>query len=195
MTAAYIASALNGRRSGSGWIARCPAHMDTSPSLSLRDSGDKVLVHCFAGCDQRDVVAALRELGLWPERPHPHWTRAERRSYARRRTRARSRAERALLWRSTLVIEYERAKAAAYESYMANPCDSTERVFARTARQLCLAEQLRATKLADAYREAMRRNAAAVERLISKAREDEAHARRCTRFVVEALARKVRNGQ
>ena len=54
-------------RSGSGWIACCPAHEDGDPSLSLRDTDGKVLVHCFAGCEQDAVVAALKGLGLWPE--------------------------------------------------------------------------------------------------------------------------------
>ena len=54
-------------RSGSGWIACCPAHEDGDPSLSLRDADGKVLAHCFAGCGQDVVVAALKSLGLWPE--------------------------------------------------------------------------------------------------------------------------------
>jgi hypothetical protein len=45
-------------RNGS-WVACCPAHEDKSPSLSIREEGDKVLVHCFAGCDVADVVAAV----------------------------------------------------------------------------------------------------------------------------------------
>ena len=67
MTAAEIAQALHGRKSGSGWVARCPAHEDTNPSLSLRDVDGKVLVHCHAGCDQRRVIEALKDRGLWPE--------------------------------------------------------------------------------------------------------------------------------
>ena len=30
------------------WYARCPAHDDRSPSLSVTDTGDRVLIHCFA---------------------------------------------------------------------------------------------------------------------------------------------------
>ena len=67
MTAAEIARALHGKKTGGGWIARCAAHDDKDPSLSLRDADGKVLVHCLAGCDQRTVIAALRERGLWPE--------------------------------------------------------------------------------------------------------------------------------
>jgi hypothetical protein len=45
------------------WIAKCPAHADRSPSLSIRDVDDRVLLHCFAGCEVGDVLAALG-LGL-----------------------------------------------------------------------------------------------------------------------------------
>ena len=47
-------------------MAPCPAHDDRKPSLSLGDASDgKALVHCHAGCDQRTVIAALGDLGLW----------------------------------------------------------------------------------------------------------------------------------
>jgi hypothetical protein len=66
MTAETIAKALGGRKAGSGWSARCPAHDDRTPSLSLRDTGDgKVLVRCHAGCDQDEVIAHLKASGLW----------------------------------------------------------------------------------------------------------------------------------
>ncbi|MBI1778821.1 MAG: toprim domain-containing protein [Proteobacteria bacterium] len=69
MCAETIAKALCGKRTGNDWMARCPAHEDHTPSLSIRDAGDgRVLVHCHAGCDQRDVIMKLRSLGLWPER-------------------------------------------------------------------------------------------------------------------------------
>jgi CHC2 zinc finger len=41
------------------WLARCPAHEDRSPSLSVRDIDGRVLIHCFGGCGPGDVVAAL----------------------------------------------------------------------------------------------------------------------------------------
>lgn len=66
MTAETIARALGGHRAGATWMARCPVHDDRSPSLSISASKDgKVLVRCHAGCDQRDLIAALRERGLW----------------------------------------------------------------------------------------------------------------------------------
>ena len=47
------------------WVACCPAHNDKNPSLSITQTRDKVLVHCFAGCEQSDVLQALTDLGLW----------------------------------------------------------------------------------------------------------------------------------
>lgn len=41
------------------WTALCPAHEDRSPSLSIRDTGDKILIHCHAGCPTDDVLAAV----------------------------------------------------------------------------------------------------------------------------------------
>jgi hypothetical protein len=41
------------------WSARCPAHDDKGPSLSVCELPDgRVLVHCFAGCSVEQVVAA-----------------------------------------------------------------------------------------------------------------------------------------
>ena len=66
MNAETIARALGGHRAGATWMARCPVHEDREPSLSISAGKDgKVLVRCHAGCDQRDLVAALRERGLW----------------------------------------------------------------------------------------------------------------------------------
>lgn len=48
------------RPAGDGWTARCPAHEDRSPSLSVTlTADDKVLLHCHAGCLADDVMAAL----------------------------------------------------------------------------------------------------------------------------------------
>lgn len=41
------------------WIARCPAHDDCSPSLSIRNAGDRILIHCFAGCEPGEIMAVL----------------------------------------------------------------------------------------------------------------------------------------
>jgi hypothetical protein len=62
-----IARALGGQKAGGGFTARCPAHDDRNPSLSIRDVDGKVLVRCHAGCEQMHVIAALRGRGLWTE--------------------------------------------------------------------------------------------------------------------------------
>jgi putative DNA primase/helicase len=68
MNAETIARMLDGRKAGKSWMARCPAHDDRVPSLSIRDAENgKVLVRCHAGCDQGRVIAALRTRGLWEE--------------------------------------------------------------------------------------------------------------------------------
>ena len=47
------------------WMARCPAHDDRGPSLSLTEKPHKVtgeltpLIYCHAGCSSEDVLAAV----------------------------------------------------------------------------------------------------------------------------------------
>ena len=42
------------------WSARCPAHDDRGPSLSVRETSEHaVLLHCFAGCTVHDITTAL----------------------------------------------------------------------------------------------------------------------------------------
>ena len=77
-----LVDALAGvKQTGAGrWIARCPAHDDHSPSLSIRECADgRVLVHCFAGCAATDVMAAvgLQISDLYPE-PLGHHFRPSR---------------------------------------------------------------------------------------------------------------------
>jgi len=98
MTAAQIATELRGRRSGAGWVARCPAHDDGNPSLSIGERDGKILVHCFSGCLQADVIAALKARGLWPEREQHELTPAERREWGRRRREAEQAAVRVYNW-------------------------------------------------------------------------------------------------
>ena len=41
-------------------MARCPAHQDRTPSLSVSQADDgRILMHCFAGCHIADVTAAI----------------------------------------------------------------------------------------------------------------------------------------
>ena len=60
------------RGNGKGWTARCPAHQDQGPSLSITEAGDRVLVHCFAGCHAADVLAAVG-LSFADLFPPSHW--------------------------------------------------------------------------------------------------------------------------
>lgn len=48
------------RTKKNSWLARCPAHDDHSPSLSIRDLEDgRILVHCFAGCNVHEIVSSV----------------------------------------------------------------------------------------------------------------------------------------
>jgi putative DNA primase/helicase len=75
-TASELIEALGGRWSIGSALARCPAHNDRTPSLSISEGKDGIiLVKCFGGCDQAKVIDALRRQGLWPgpaeEQPAP----------------------------------------------------------------------------------------------------------------------------
>lgn len=51
------------------WMARCPAHDDHSPSLSVSVvDGSRVLLHCFTGCSFESIISAL---GIDRQRPTP----------------------------------------------------------------------------------------------------------------------------
>ena len=79
--AAELAIALKGRKAGRGWKARCPAHEDRTPSLSISAGHDGiVLFKCHAGCSQQAVIAALQERGLWSgdNRPRLHMVHVQR---------------------------------------------------------------------------------------------------------------------
>lgn len=42
------------------WSARCPAHADKGPSLSVRETPEgSVLLHCFAGCSAAEIVGSM----------------------------------------------------------------------------------------------------------------------------------------
>ena len=125
MSGEPITRALGGRKVGGGWIARCPAHNDRDPSLSIHyGPGSKLLVHCHAGCDQVQVIEALRTRGLWSDRqgqpgqvitlPQPVSTVTSRHRDDAKRTEAAIR-----IWReagpadNTLVEVYLRTRGIA----------------------------------------------------------------------------------
>ncbi len=77
MTAITLLDRLDGvKRCGPGrWVARCPAHEDRRPSLSVRELDDgRVLAHCFGGCDVQSVLGAvgLSFEALFPPREIEH---------------------------------------------------------------------------------------------------------------------------
>ena len=61
LTAEDLLRGLGGRNG----MALCPAHEDRNPSLHITQQGDRVLVKCFAGCTQEEVIEALKSRGLW----------------------------------------------------------------------------------------------------------------------------------
>lgn len=96
------------RRNGRGWTARCPAHEDKSPSLSVREGDDgRILVRCFAGCTVDKVCAALglRLSDLFPG-PPIDWSR-----FTPRTPEERQAAELRKLRRHVRALELEQRRA------------------------------------------------------------------------------------
>jgi hypothetical protein len=58
---ATILDRLDGvRRTRRGWSARCPAHPDRSPSLSIAEGASgKLLLYCHARCRYDEIASAL----------------------------------------------------------------------------------------------------------------------------------------
>jgi len=55
--------------SSNGWTAKCPAHDDKTPSLSIKENPDgSVLLYCHGGCETEDVCGAMgiRTADLFP---------------------------------------------------------------------------------------------------------------------------------
>jgi len=71
------------RKSKSGWMACCPNHEDNSPSLSIKQGADCILIHCFAGCCSKEVMHSI-ELSMadlyqnrnYPERGVRRWDKS-----------------------------------------------------------------------------------------------------------------------
>lgn len=77
MTAEKLLDRLEGvkKRGPDKWMARCPAHDDRGPSLSVCELPDeRILVHCFSGCTAAEIVAAvgLKLDDLFPPREIQH---------------------------------------------------------------------------------------------------------------------------
>ena len=63
-TARRICESRGGKWSGAKGMACCPAHNDRTPSLGVTLGRTAILFHCFAGCDQQSVLAALAREGV-----------------------------------------------------------------------------------------------------------------------------------
>ena len=77
--AAALAAAIahrcpQARQHGDQWQACCPAHDDSTPSLSITPAADKVLLYCHAQCPLDAILAALgltrRDLFVHGSTPH-----------------------------------------------------------------------------------------------------------------------------
>lgn len=64
MNATVISQALKLRRSGAVHIGTCPA-CGYPGAFTAQDRDGRALVYCHAGCEQADLLAALRKAGLW----------------------------------------------------------------------------------------------------------------------------------
>lgn len=73
------------RRTGANnWIACCPAHDDSSPSLTIHAADDgRILIKCFPGCSFEEIVGAVG-LGWepwFPPKPKSDFVPAVRRPF------------------------------------------------------------------------------------------------------------------
>src|SRR5215831_17708995 len=74
-----VALALAGRRAqrlaNGSYFVPCPVPShgkgrgDRNPSLRIGDGASRLLVHCYAGCNARDVLGVLRWRGLLDDKP------------------------------------------------------------------------------------------------------------------------------
>jgi hypothetical protein len=192
MIAEAIAQALQARRTGPGrWMARCPAHDDRTPSLSITDRNGTVLVHCFAGCPQTEVIAALRARGLWPERKTGWLPREQYREERKRRDSYRE-AER---WKEALLLALDHARRDAWRDFLAGQDSANEqqqnqalaKLF-ELAREHRRIHNLNGTELLMAHAEALQSDPKGVAELLNYALDDERNAREITAAIVAMLA-------
>jgi putative DNA primase/helicase len=59
-----IVESLNGTWRENKGMCCCPAHDDRTPSLSVTLGRKAILFHCFAGCSNEEVIAALDRQGV-----------------------------------------------------------------------------------------------------------------------------------
>lgn len=107
-TARKICESRGGKWSGSRGMACCPAHDDRTPSLGVSLGQKAVLFHCFAGCDQQSVLAALAREGF----ETPAFFSASATTNGSEPTRTRKPSAAALrIWRDAQPLRASPAKA------------------------------------------------------------------------------------
>jgi hypothetical protein len=96
------------------WIACCPAHDDRSPSLSIRQTDDRLLIYCHAACPASDVTAAVGlTLADLFDRPLEHQRRPMRQRERQRHGQA-AEALRAIRHESLIVLVAAHRLAGGY---------------------------------------------------------------------------------
>lgn len=115
MNARELTAALDGRWHGSYGMCPCPSHKDRTPSLKVGNGDTAILLKCFAGCETRAVIDALKSRGLWSDsgagissykRPHKPPQRRRDDDSAKRSEMARALWNRAQPAQGSLVETY-----------------------------------------------------------------------------------------
>lgn len=182
MDAETITRALGGTWRGNRGVALCPSHREHTPSLNISEREGTVLVHCFGGCAQADLIAELGQRGLWPQREATAkpLSREGRRRLAREAATQRIDRQRAGHWRRGRMVGLERLKAEAFEG---NDLDTLE----ATASELWRLQQANGPELVDFWLAARRSDTAGADAAEVWGREDEAHAIETTAAAVALL--------
>ncbi len=101
-----ITRALRGVWHGRYGTARCPAHDDRLPSLSISNGNDgRLLLTCYAGCSFREIIQALIRIGLLGKQAYDHALSLSKQISADLK-RAKQKAERAkAIWQQSQPIK------------------------------------------------------------------------------------------
>ncbi|WP_375702276.1 toprim domain-containing protein [Bartonella sp. AA89HNZF] len=101
-----ITRALRGTWHGRYGTARCPAHDDRLPSLSISNGNDgRLLLYCYAGCSFREIIQALIRIGLLGKQAYAH-TLSFSKQFCADLKRVKQKAERAkAIWQQSQPIK------------------------------------------------------------------------------------------
>lgn len=103
-----IVEHLGGEWRHDGGMCLCPAHADSSPSLSVRPGSHRLLFHCFSGCPARDII---RELAARQLLALAHPARRTSGEPARADLGRRKRGAAAAVWAASRPVEGSPAEA------------------------------------------------------------------------------------